>query len=91
MLKLNGKPLDVHSLPEMVKRAIAIAKKLPNDELLDAAEMAKKLGVSPHSLKAHVQEEMQRHRAVLQISTRRIVVFGNAATIAGLKKSMERA
>lgn len=91
MFKLNGKPLDLRPSPPAVLRLIATAKKLPNDELVDAFEMARKLGMSAASLKLHTGEDVRAYRHVVQVSTRKFVVFGNAKTIAQLKKSLESA
>lgn len=91
MLKLNGKPFSLRAVPPTALKVLAIVKKLPNDELLDAFELAKRIGVSPASLKLLLHEDILPHRAVIQVSSHRAVVFGNASTIAHLKKSMESA
>jgi hypothetical protein len=67
VLLLNGKPFDPCPLPKCVSDALAVIKKLPDNELFDAREMAKLMkrnpeGGSLNQLSQHEVLEPYRQR-----------------------------
>lgn len=87
--RLNGKAFGLTSIPPAVHRLVAVLSKLPNDELIDVLEIGRKL----HATRSAIYqlcgyEEVAPYKATVT-SPRKMVVFGNAATIKRLRKGLE--
>lgn len=89
--KLNGKPITAISSGTLKEQIRKVALRLPDDELLDATEMAPKVGVTFERIASHVSKLDPETTAKIRVGTRQRRVFGNPKTIKKLVTALERA
>lgn len=89
--RLNGKAFGVTNAPPVVHALVAFFSKLPNDELIDVNETMRRLHITRSAIYQRCSyKEIDPYKAVI-LFPRKTAVFGNAATIKKLLKSLEGA
>lgn len=90
-LRLNGVPITAIASGTLKEQIRKVALRLADDDLLDAEEMAPKVGCSPERIASHISKLDSETMAKIRVGTRQRRVFGNPKTIKKLVTALERA